>query len=68
MPLAPLQVAVVDIGAKKNIGWAIDGAKHYEGKDIETCVSRLANALIEGPLALGLHNQPVQNWSVYTDE
>jgi hypothetical protein len=53
MPSAPLQVAVVDIGAKKNIGWAIDGAKHYEGKDIEACVSRLADALIGGPLALG---------------
>jgi hypothetical protein len=52
MPPA-LQVAVVDIGSKKNIGWAIDGPKSCEGKDIDVCVNTLASALKEGPLALG---------------
>jgi hypothetical protein len=53
MPSAPLQVAAVDIGAKENIGWAIDGAEHHEGKDIEACITGLADALEQGPLALG---------------
>jgi hypothetical protein len=53
MSSASLHVAVVDIGAKDNIGWAIDGDERYEGKDIETCVTRLTEVLNDGPLALG---------------
>lgn len=52
MPSA-LRVAVVDIGSKKNIGWAIDGPKPREGKDVDVCVDALANTLKAGPLALG---------------
>jgi hypothetical protein len=54
--LPPLHIAVIDIGAKKNIGWAIDGPQIKEsetGTDIEACVERLESVLKEGPLALG---------------
>jgi len=53
MQSAPSQVAAVDIGFKKNIGWAIYGAKHHEGKDIDAFICGLADALRRGPLALG---------------
>jgi hypothetical protein len=53
MASPPLHVAVVDIGAKKNIGWAIEGERRSCGKVIDECVVKLAAALMDGPLALG---------------
>jgi hypothetical protein len=53
MEPAPMHVAVIDIGKKENIGWAICGARPSDGKDIDKCVDALAVALDDGPLALG---------------
>jgi hypothetical protein len=53
MGSAPLHVAVIDIGRRENTGWAVEGPKSSEGKDIDECVDALAAALNDGPLALG---------------
>jgi hypothetical protein len=50
---APLHVAVIDIGRRENTGWAIEGPRPSDGKNIDKCVDALAAALYDGPLALG---------------
>jgi hypothetical protein len=48
-----LHVGVIDIGRRENIGWAIEGPKISQGKSLDDCVDALAEALNDGPLALG---------------
>jgi len=49
-----MNVAVVDIGKPgANFGWAMVGDTTGEGNDIDVCVKSLAEALRNGPLALG---------------
>ena len=49
-----MNVAVVDIGKPGvNFGWAMVGDTTGEGNDIDVCVKSLAEALRNGPLALG---------------
>jgi hypothetical protein len=46
-------VAVIDLGSRRNLGWAIDGPHSSEGKCIEKFIQAAAKALRRGPLALG---------------
>ena len=49
-----MNIAVVDIGKPgANFGWAMVGDTKGEGNDIDVCVKSLAEALRNGPLALG---------------
>jgi hypothetical protein len=49
-----LHIAVVDIGRLANLGWAIEGESVNEsGTDIDPCIEVLAEAMKNGPLALG---------------
>lgn len=49
-----LHVAVVDIGALRNLGWLVEGPSVNEsGDDIDKCIQALAGASKIGPLALG---------------
>ena len=49
-----MHVAVIDIGKpNKNLGWSMVGPTSVEGTDLDECVTRMASALSEGPLALG---------------
>src|SRR6516225_6746310 len=49
-----MNLAVIDIGKPgANFGWAMVGDTTGEGNDIDVCVQTLAEALRNGPLALG---------------
>jgi hypothetical protein len=47
-----MRVAVVDVGSPANLGWAMDNPDD-EGDDLDSAVRAIAQALRDGPVALG---------------
>jgi hypothetical protein len=47
-----MRVAVVDVGSPANLGWAMDNPDR-EGDDLDGAVRAIAQALSDGPVALG---------------
>ena len=50
-----MNVAVIDIGSpsKNNVGWTIVGSHERSGRNLDACISAVAEALRKAPLALG---------------